>query len=75
MQLVVLAVATSWHRCCATIVSEPLMPICLSLIDYTQIELARVAEEITALPKDSVIMSCLTDFAVLRDQVRPCAGG
>jgi hypothetical protein len=42
------------------------------VVEYSRDEQRRMAEEVEALPEDSVIVGWLTDYAVLRGQVRTC---
>jgi hypothetical protein len=44
------------------------------VVEYSQAEQAQVAEEVMALPEGSIIAGWLADYAVLRKQVRACAG-
>jgi len=43
-----------------------------SIVDYSMIDEARVADEVDALADGSVIVRMLGDYAVLRDQARAC---
>jgi hypothetical protein len=42
------------------------------VVEYSQAEQARVAEEVAALPAGALIVTWLADYAVLREQVRAC---
>lgn len=42
------------------------------MVDYTTAEQTRAADEVEALPAGAVIVRMLSDYAVLRDQVRVC---
>jgi hypothetical protein len=42
------------------------------VVEYSQGEQARMAEEVAALPEGTLIVGWLADYAVLRDQVRTC---
>lgn len=42
------------------------------MVEYSRDEQRRMAEEVEALPEDSVIVGWLADYAVLRGQVRAC---
>lgn len=43
---------------------------CLPVVDYDQPTLDRAADEVEALPADAVLPGMLSDYAVLRAQVR-----
>ncbi|MCU9850544.1 hypothetical protein OEZ60_21430 [Defluviimonas sp. WL0024] len=45
---------------------------CPPVVDYTSAEQSRAADEVEALPEGTVIVRMLSDYAVLRDQVRAC---
>ncbi len=45
---------------------------CPPVVDYTAAEQARAADEVEALPEGAVVVRMLSDYAVLRDQVRTC---
>lgn len=45
---------------------------CPTVVEYTREEQARAADELEALPVDSVLEGMLADYGVLRDQVRAC---
>jgi hypothetical protein len=42
------------------------------VVEYTAADQARAADEVEALPDGTVIVRMLSDYAVLRDQVRTC---
>ena len=46
--------------------------VCPPVVEYTRDEQRRMAEEVEALPEDSVIVGWLVDYAVLRGQVSAC---
>ena len=46
---------------------------CPPVVEYSQAEQARVAEEVAALPEGALILGWLADYAVLREQARACA--
>ena len=56
---------------CVTAASEGQVP-CPPVVDYSQVEQVRVAEEVDSLPESAMIVQMLSDFAVLRDQARAC---
>jgi hypothetical protein len=41
-------------------------------VEYSQVEQARIADEVAALQEGALIASWLADYAVLRDQARAC---
>jgi len=45
---------------------------CPPVVDYSQVEQARAADEVDALAEGAMIVRMLSDFAVLRDQARAC---
>lgn len=72
-RLGVLAVGIIFLTGCATGSSEwRATGVCPPVVDYTRDEQRRMAEEVEALPQDSVIVGWLVDYAVLRGQVRAC---
>ena len=61
---------------CAGVGSDPARPVvCPPVVEYSRAEQARMANEVTALPEGALIVGWLADYAVLREQVRACAGG
>lgn len=44
--------------------------VCPPVVEYSRDEQRRVADEVAALPEDSVIVGWLADYAVLRSQAR-----
>lgn len=60
-----------WLSGCATVSSETRAP-CPPVVEYTGADQARAANEVEALPDGTVIVRMLSDYAVLRDQVRTC---
>ena len=56
---------------CATDGSDARAP-CPPVVPYTATDQARAAAEVAALPSDAVVVRMLSDYAVLRDQVRAC---
>jgi hypothetical protein len=57
---------------CAGVGSDAPPGVCPPAVAYSPAEQARVAEEVAALPEGALIVEWLTDYAVLRDQVRAC---
>ena len=60
-----------WLTGCAMGGSDAQAP-CPPVVEYTNAEQARAADEVEALPEGAVIVRMLSDYAVLRDQVRAC---
>ena len=73
-QRAALGVATSLLSGCAGGSSDATLGTCPPVVAYSQAEQVRVAEELAALPEGAQIVGWLADYAVLRDQVRACAG-
>ena len=44
------------------------------MVEYSPAEQVHLANEVAALPEGVMIVGWLADYAVLRDQVRACAG-
>jgi hypothetical protein len=57
---------------CAGVGSDKSHSACPPFLEYSRAEQALVAEEVTALSKDALIVEWLADYAVLRAQVRSC---
>ncbi len=60
-----------WLSACAMDGSEAQAP-CPPVVDYSPVEQARAADEVDALAEGAMIVRMLSDYAVLRDQVRAC---
>lgn len=59
---------------CATGGSEPRMAtVCPPVVEYSREFQARAADELDLLPEGSAIAEMLSDYAVIRDQVRMCS--
>jgi hypothetical protein len=58
-----------WLTGCAMGGSDARSP-CPPVVDYTAADQTRAADEVDALPEGTVIVRMLSDYAVLRDQVR-----
>ena len=67
-----LAAATIFLTACAGVTSDTPPSACPPVVEYSQAEQARVAEEVAALPAGALIVTWLADYAVLREQVRAC---
>lgn len=68
-----LAVAMIFLTACAGVSSDGRHSACPPVVEYSRAEQASVAEEVAALPEDTLITGWLADYAVLRDQVGSCA--
>ena len=66
-----LLIVTLWLTGCAMGGSDTRAP-CPPVVEYTAADQARAADEVEALPNGAVIVRMLSDYAVLRDQVRAC---
>ena len=64
-----LALATMSLTACAAVGSSP---VCPSLVTYSPAVQEQAADELDALPADSVLPGMLADYSRLRDQVRAC---
>ena len=75
-RLAVLAIATSSLSGCAMVGSDGSGPgACPPVVGYSNEFQARAAEELALLPDGSAIAHMLSDYAVMREQARICAGG
>ena len=73
-RLAVLVLVTIWLSGCATGSSEPrIATVCPPVVEYSREFQARAAEELARLPHGSAIAEMLSDYAVIRDQVRMCS--
>jgi len=68
---VVPLIAVLWFSGCATVNSDARTP-CPPVVLYSVTEQARAASEVASLPESAVVVRMLSDYAVLRDQVRAC---
>ena len=66
-----LLIVTLWLSACAMGGSDA-KPPCPPVVEYTNAEQARAADEVEALPEGAVIVRMLSDYDVLRDQTRAC---
>ncbi|MBK1637979.1 hypothetical protein CKO24_02790 [Rhodothalassium salexigens DSM 2132] len=72
-RLAALAIATISLSGCATGGSEPrIIAVCPTVVDYSREFQARAAGELARLPDVSAIAEMLSDYAVMREQVRMC---
>jgi hypothetical protein len=68
--LAVLAIATSLLAACVTAPSDGAP--CPPVVPYSRELQARAAEELALLPERSAISEMLSDYAVMREQLRAC---
>jgi hypothetical protein len=45
---------------------------CPPVVKYSQVEQARLADEVSGLPDGALIPKWLADYAVMREQARAC---
>lgn len=65
-------IVTLWLTGCAMGGSETREP-CPPVVEYTSAEQARAADEVEALPEGALVVRMVSDYGVLRDQVRACS--
>ena len=71
--LAVLVIATSLLTGCAAVSSDlRIATVCPPVVEYSREFQARAVEELESLPDGSAIAEMLSDYSVLRDQVRIC---
>ncbi|MET4102773.1 hypothetical protein ACSSV6_003477 [Roseovarius sp. MBR-38] len=61
-----------WLTACATGGFDRPTSVCPPVVEYSQADLGRAADEVDGLPEGAVLTGMLADYAVLRDQVRAC---
>jgi hypothetical protein len=66
-----LMIAILWLTGCAMGGSDASAP-CPPVVDYTAADQVRAADEVEALPEGAIVIRMLSDYAMLRDQVRAC---
>ena len=71
--LIALAAAMIFLTGCEKVGSEVPPSTCPPVVDYSRAEQAQVAEEVATLPEGALLAGWMTDYAVLRAQVRSCA--
>ncbi len=72
-RLAALTISTSLLSGCAGGASHGgALGFCPPLVDYSREFQARAAEESVLLPEGAAIAEMLTDYAMIRDQTRPC---
>ena len=71
-RLAALVIVASLLSACATVGSERATGVCPPVVEYDDGFQAKAAEEVQALPEGSAIVEMLSDYAVMREQVRGC---
>jgi len=71
-RLAALVLVTSLLSACATVSSERFTGVCPPVVEYDAEFQTRAAEEVQALPEESAVVDMLSDYAVMREQVRGC---
>lgn len=72
---IVLGIALTLLSACATGSSDTGgVAVCPPVVDYDQTFRERAAAELELLPDESAIRTLLSDYAVLRMQIRTCQG-
>lgn len=61
-----------WLSACGMGGSDHPTSVCPPVVEYSQAELTRAADEIEGLPEGAVLTGMLADYGVLREQVRAC---
>lgn len=64
-------IAMLWLSACAMEDSDAQVP-CPPVVEYSASDQARAADEVDTLKESEMVVRMLSDFAVLRDQVRAC---
>ena len=68
-----LAIATSLLSGCATDASDVGgLGACLPVVQYSREFQVQAAEELATLPQGSAIAEMISDYALMREQVRAC---
>lgn len=65
-------IAMLWLSACAMGGSDRPTIACPPVVEYSQADLARAADEVEELPEATVLTGMLADYAVLREQARAC---
>jgi len=72
-RLAALGIVTSLLSACATVNSEPVVGVCLPVVEYDTEFQVRAAEEVQAsLSEKSTIVEMMRDYALMREQARLC---
>ncbi len=74
LRLTALVIAMSFLGGCGTGSSEPRVGACPPVVKYSQAEQVQAAGEIETLPEGAVVVTMLTDYAVMREQASACLG-
>ncbi|MFN4231283.1 hypothetical protein [Parvibaculum sp.] len=75
-RLAALAIVASLLTACETVASKPrVTTVCPPVVEYSREFQARAADELDLLPQSSAIAEMLSDYAVMREQVRACRHG
>ena len=72
LRFAVLVIVTSLLGACATVSSERALGVCPPVVEYDGGFRMRAAGEVKLLPEGSVVVEMLSDYAVLREQLRGC---
>lgn len=71
--LAVLAIGTSLLTACVTVASDPrVATVCPPVVEYSREFQARATDELGFLPEGSATADMLSDYGVMRVQVRTC---
>lgn len=68
--LKLLVIASLLLSACTTVPSD----VCPTLVPYSPADQARAADELVALPDQSVIARMIADYGVTRAEIRACLG-
>ena len=68
---VTLLIAMLWLSACTTAGSDVQAP-CPPAVEYSAADQIRAATEVSGMPEGAMVVRMLSDYAVLRDQVRAC---
>ena len=71
-RLAALVIVTSLLSACATVGFEGVVGVCPPVMEYDGGFQTRAAGEVKLLPEGSVVVEMLSDYAVLREQLRGC---
>jgi len=66
-----LLIATLLLNACTTAGSDVQAP-CTPAVEYSAADQVRAAAEVSTMPEGAMVVRMLSDYAVLRDQVRAC---
>ncbi|SPJ27610.1 hypothetical protein [Falsiruegeria mediterranea] len=70
-RLAALVIATSWLTGCATAGFEPGgVAACPPVVEYSREFQAQAAEELATLPDGAAVAEMLSDYAMMREQLR-----